>query len=176
MDGRKFTDIIRSFCEMKEFSVEDSTNFELYIIETFQIVKGLMESREYDFIAVRKLGTFFLKVWTVHSRMKELEKKLFTPYEESRKSNVQYRDEKKKYDELQIIYKRMTEDFFDRKIYFAERKRERKEKGEDRRMNMQYMTDMAMDEIEEEQPTENQQIHTENETTGYTETSLGEQE
>lgn len=170
MDGKKFIDVIRAFCEKKGFTPEDSTNFELYIIETFQIVKGLMESREYDFIAVRKLGTFFLKVWTVHSRMKELEKRLLG-YAAPRMSTNQYRDEKRKYDELVIIYKRMTEDFFERKLYFAERKQERKEKGEERRLNQQYMADIAMDDIEDEG---NKQIDVEYETTRNTETSLGE--
>jgi len=169
MDGRKFIDIVRAFCKKKEFTPEESTNFEVYVTEVFQIIKGLIETREYDFIAVRKLGTFFLKVWTVHSRMKELEKRLLG-YAAPRMSTNQYRDEKRKYEELQIIYKRMTEDFFDRKLYFAERKQERKERGEERRLNQQYMADMAMDDIENDQQIE------QDETTGDTETSLGKQE
>lgn len=167
MDGRKFNDVIRSFCKMKGLSPEESSNFELYVIEVFQIIKGLMESREYDFVAVRKLGTFFLKVWTVHSRMKELEKRLLG-YAAPRMSTNQYRDEKRRYEELSIVYKRMTEDFFERKLYFAEKKQERKEKGEERRLNQQYMTDMAMDDIENEHTNTEQ-----DETTGDTETSMG---
>ncbi len=170
MDGRKFVDVIRAFCIKKEFSPDESTNFEVYIIEVFQIIKGLMESREYDFIAVKNLGTFFLKVWTVHSRMKELEKRLLG-YAAPRMSTNHYRDEKRRYEELAVIYKRMTEDFFDRKLYFAERKQERKEKGEERRLNQQYMADMAMDDIENAREEEQIDI---DETTGDTETSLGE--
>lgn len=173
MVAAKFSDIVRSFCEKKGFNKEQSANFELFVTEVFQAIKGLMETKEYDFIAVKKLGTFFLKVWTVHSRMKELEKRL-VGYMGPRMSTNHYRDEKRKYDELCKIYERMTTDFFDRKLYFAERKQERKEQGEERRLNQQYMADIAMEDIENEQPEEQIDIE-QDETDRDTETGLGEQ-
>ncbi len=173
MEGKKFAVVIQEFCKKKEFTPEEASNFELYVTEVFRMVKGYMDSKEYDFISVKNFGTFFLKVWTVHSRMKVIEKNL-VGYYGPRMNEGHYRAEKKKYDELAVVYERMTKDFFDRKLYFAERKLEMKEKGEERRLNQQYMMDIAMEDIEKDN--EQQQIDIENETTGDTETSLGEQE
>jgi hypothetical protein len=170
MEGKRFSTLIEEFCKKKEFNQTEAANFQLYVIEVFTEIRGHINSREYDFVSVRKLGTFFLKVWTVHNRMKELEKRLLG-YSAPRMSTNHYRDEKKRYDELKELYERMTKDFFERKLYFAERKRERKEQGEERRLNQQYMADLAMDEIEQIQ-----QYNIDNETTGYIETGLGEQE
>ena len=165
MVAKKFSDIVKAFCDKKQFTKEEAVNFELFVTEVFQIVKDHMESKQYDFISVRNLGTFFLKVWTVHSRMKVHEKKLLG-YTGPRMALNHYRDEKRKYEELQIIYKRMTEDFFERKLYFAERKQEKNEK----RLNQQLMMEIAMDDIENDNQPEK------DETDRNTETSLGEQE
>lgn len=174
MEGKKFNTILEEYCAKRNFSPEESTNFQIYVVGVFQEVKKLMDSREYDFIAVRKLGTFFLKVWTVHSRMKELEKRL-TGYLGPRMSTNQYRDEKKRYDELTKIYERMTTDFFNRKLYFAEKKRERKEK----RLNQQLMMDIAMEDIErdyKEDKLKRAEKQEKDETDRDTKTGLGEQE
>lgn len=172
MEGKKFAVIVQEFCKKKGFTAEESSNFELYVTEVFRMVKGHMDSKEYDFISVKNFGTFFLKVWTVHSRLKVIEKNL-VGYNGPRMNDRYYRTEKGKYDELSVVYERMTKDFFDRKLYFAERRIEMKERGEERRMNQQYMMDIAMDDIENNEREQLEQQHT-NETTGYTETSLGE--
>lgn len=168
MDGKKFSVILSDFCNKKGFTEKEASDFEEFVYKMFQVVKDLMETRQYDFIAVKSLGTFFLKVWTVHNRIKALERELIS-YKATKMSLNHYNDKKIKYEMLQKVYKRMTDDFLSRKLYFAERKRERKEKGEEVRMNMQYMTSVATDDIEEYQQ---QNTY---ETDGDIKTSMGEQ-
>lgn len=160
MISKKFDTIIDEFGEYRGFTKEETENFRIYINEVFTDIKNAMKTRKYDFISIVYLGTFFLKVWTVHKKMNTLKNKVMTGLNPN-KNDVTYRSMLFNYRELEKVYKRMTDNFLTRRIRIAENREIRAEK----KLTKQQMLDMIMDDI---------QNTTDNETEGDTETSLGE--